>query len=49
MFNYLEGTNIFIRPIRFQRENEDMVEGVKGTRFVLNATDTFGESFYQLH
>ena len=32
------------RPIRFQRENEDMVEGVKGTRFVLNATDTFGKS-----
>jgi len=32
------------RPIRFQRENEDMVEGVKGTRFVLNATDTFGNA-----
>merc|ERR1719209_164268 len=30
------------RPIRFQRENENVVEGVKGTRFVLNATDTFG-------
>jgi len=30
------------RPIRFQREKENVVEGVKGTRFVLNATDTFG-------
>ena len=25
-----------------------MVEGVKGTRFVLNATDTFGELYSQL-
>ena len=33
------------RPIRFTRENETEVEGVKGTRFVLNATDTFGLFF----
>jgi len=32
------------RPIRFTRENETVVEGVKGTRFVLNATDTFGNA-----
>ena len=35
------------RPIRFTRESDAVVRGVKGTRFVLNATDTFGELVFR--
>ena len=35
------------RPIRFTRESDAVVRGVKGTRFVLNATDTFGEFVFR--